>query len=184
MLSNTAMKPVLRGALSYCSSFTISFVQPTSRKCSLPAASGRTYRKLLVCKQSFRAQHPRPHGASQMCKAAGISGLRQTIHSTSATRLFHAGVNEQLIMERTGHRSLDGVRSYKCTSEHQQVALSDIINLSVLEPKRLNLDNNQQQMIGAHLSIQGCTGCTTNVNYRSTYKFQLQLFTTDYDSCD
>jgi integrase len=36
---------------------------------------------------------------------------RYTNHSlraTTATRLYQAGVEEQLIMERTGHRSLDG----------------------------------------------------------------------------
>ena len=32
------------------------------------------------------------------------------------------------IMERTGHRSLEGVRSYKRTSEQQRQALSDILN--------------------------------------------------------
>ena len=31
-------------------------------------------------------------------------------------------------MERTGHRSLEGVRSYKRTSEEQREALSDILN--------------------------------------------------------
>ena len=184
MLSNTAMKPVLQGALSYCSSFMIAL--------SSQRPENALYLQPLVeptgnCWFASKAlgHNTLDHMVQVKCaKLLVFPVLRQTIHSTSATCLFHAGVNEQLIIKRTGHRSLDGVRSYKCTSEHQQVALSDIINLSVLEPKRLNLDNNQQQMIGAHLSIQGCTGCTTNVNYRSTYKFQLQLFTTDYDSCD
>ena len=31
-------------------------------------------------------------------------------------------------MERTGHRSLEGVRSYKRTSDDQREALSDIMN--------------------------------------------------------
>ena len=31
-------------------------------------------------------------------------------------------------MERTGHRSIEGVRSYKRTSDSQQEALSDILN--------------------------------------------------------
>ena len=52
---------------------------------------------------------------SQMCQIAGITGFK-TNHSlrvTAATRLFQAGVDEQLIMKRTGHRSVDGVRKYK-----------------------------------------------------------------------
>ena len=36
-------------------------------------------------------------------------------------------VYEQLIMERTGHRSLEGVRSYKRTDEQQQIAVSNVL---------------------------------------------------------
>ena len=69
---------------------------------------------------------------SRICKAAGIKGFK-TNHSlrvTAATRLFQAGVDEQLIMERTGHHSTDGVRTYKCTSAEQQEAISDILSRS------------------------------------------------------
>ena len=41
---------------------------------------------------------------------------------------FKKGVDEQLIMEKTGHQSLEGVRSYKRTSSTQQQHLSDILN--------------------------------------------------------
>ena len=37
-------------------------------------------------------------------------------------------MDEQLVMERTGHRSLECVRSYKRTSDLQREALSDILN--------------------------------------------------------
>ena len=49
---------------------------------------------------------------SRICKKAGVSGYK-TNHSlrvTSATRLFQNGIDEQLIMSNTGHRSVDGVR--------------------------------------------------------------------------
>ena len=45
----------------------------------------------------------------RICENAQIPGYR-TDHSlrvTSATRLFQKGVDEQLIMCRTGHRSID-----------------------------------------------------------------------------
>ena len=51
----------------------------------------------------------------RLCNMAGINGYK-TNHSlrvTTATRLFQSGVDEQLIMARTGHRSLDGIRTYK-----------------------------------------------------------------------
>ena len=57
-----------------------------------------------------------------ICKECGIQGYK-TNHSlivTAATRLYSSGVDEQLVMERTGHRSTEGVRCYKCTSMEQQ----------------------------------------------------------------
>ena len=65
-----------------------------------------------------------------LCNTAGIPGYK-TNHSlrvTSATRLFQGGMDEQLIMSRTGHRSIEGIRSYKRVSEDQRVVLSDILN--------------------------------------------------------
>ena len=47
----------------------------------------------------------------------------------SATRLHQSGyVEEQHIMERTGHRSTEAVRSYKRTSKEQLEEVSDILN--------------------------------------------------------
>ena len=37
-------------------------------------------------------------------------------------------MDEQLIMERTGHRSIDGVRSYKRTSDEQEQSVSDVLH--------------------------------------------------------
>ena len=44
----------------------------------------------------------------EMCKAAGISGYKtnHSLRATTATQLHQAGVDEQLIMECTGHWSL------------------------------------------------------------------------------
>lgn len=67
---------------------------------------------------------------SKLCSAAGITGFKtnHSLRATAATRLYESGIDEQLVMERTGHRSLPGVRSYKRTSSHQKEALSDILN--------------------------------------------------------
>ena len=56
---------------------------------------------------------------SRLCKQAGITGYKSN-HSqraTAATRLYRSGIDEQLVMERTGHCSLEGKRSYKRTSD-------------------------------------------------------------------
>ena len=67
---------------------------------------------------------------AQLCQKAGIPGFRtnHSLRATTATRLYQAGVEEQLIMERTGHRSIEGVRSYKRTSDGQREATSDVLN--------------------------------------------------------
>ena len=60
--------------------------------------------------------------SARLCKTAGIPGY-ETNHSfrtTAATRLYQAGVDKQLIMEKTDHCSLEGVRSYKQTNTEQQ----------------------------------------------------------------
>jgi len=112
----------------------------------------------------------------EMCKAAGITGFR-TNHSlcaTTTTRLYRAGVDEQLIMERTGHRSLDGVRSYKQTSKEQLEVVSDIVNLSAPEPKKQKTLNphtvpySHAQQMGvapAQISLQNCSNITFNITY-------------------
>ena len=61
-----------------------------------------------------------------MCKAAGIQGYK-TGHSgevTCATTLYRKGFSDQLIKERTGHRSLKALHQYKRTGSNQQHQLS------------------------------------------------------------
>ena len=86
----------------------------------------------------------------RICSAARITGYKtnHSLRATAATRLFHHNVDEQLIMERTGHRSTDGIRSYKRTSEDQQQQISEILNNpgpsrnSPLRPVELNISSN------------------------------------------
>ncbi len=56
-----------------------------------------------------------------LCLEAGIKGKRTnySLRATSATQLYKAELDEQLIQERTGHRS-SAVRGYKCTSSNLQ----------------------------------------------------------------
>ena len=42
--------------------------------------------------------------------------------------MFQGGVDEQLIMSRTGHRSIEGVRAYKRISDEQRMELSHVLN--------------------------------------------------------
>ena len=66
-----------------------------------------------------------------MCEQAGIPGFRtnHSLRATTATRLHQSGcVEEQEIMQRTGHRSTEAVRSYKRTSREQLEQVSDVLN--------------------------------------------------------
>ena len=67
---------------------------------------------------------------ARMCKLAGITGYKtnHSLRATATSRLYQSGVDEQLVMERTGHRSVEGVRSYKRTSDKQRETLSNILN--------------------------------------------------------
>ncbi len=68
---------------------------------------------------------------ARLCENAGIQGYKtnHSLRATAATRLYQSGIDEQLVMERTGHRSLEGVRCYKRTTDMQCEVVSDILNV-------------------------------------------------------
>ena len=60
-------------------------------------------------------------------------------------------------MERTGHRSIEGVRSYKRTSVEQQEVLSDILNNKDKMPKLCNFEviaNPENNSVAAYFPHQ------------------------------
>ena len=89
--------------------------------------------------------NPLGNTVARMCKAAGIKGFKtnHSLRATATSRLYRSGVDEQLVMERTGHRSIEGVRSYKRTSETQREVLSDILNMT--KHPKLHDDTTLQQ---------------------------------------
>ena len=69
-----------------------------------------------------------------MCEKAGIDGRRSnhSLRAGCATRMYDNGLDEQLICERTGHRSV-AVRSYKRTSSCQLKEVFDALYENVGE---------------------------------------------------
>ena len=67
---------------------------------------------------------------SRLCKLAGIKCYYtdHSLHATVTSRLYQSGVDKQLVMDCTGHQSIEGVRSYKRTSDQQREALSILLN--------------------------------------------------------
>ena len=124
------------------------------------------------------------NAVADMCKQAGIPGYHtnHSLRATAATRLYHAGVDEQMVMERTGHRSLEGVRTYKHTSKQQRAAISDILNLKkqCLESSdhiqqqaahtthSLSLNDTRYSQDTAHAFSFNVSSCgTVNINFNS-----------------
>ena len=71
----------------------------------------------------------------EMCKAAGIPG-RKTGHTgkvACTTTLYHQNFSDQLIKERTGHRSLEALHKYKRTGSDQQYDVSMALLPTVAE---------------------------------------------------
>ena len=107
---------------------------------------------------------------SRLCQSAGIPGYKtnHSLRATATSRLYHSGVDEQLVMERTGHRSLEGVRSYKRTSDTQREALSDILNQrkrprSVSATANITTAQHHQQLVaGLSLPSAEFNNCTVN----------------------
>ena len=71
-----------------------------------------------------------------MMAQAGFEGYytNHSLRVSSATRLFDAEVDEQLIMSRTGHSSTSGVHAYKRTSEKLKLMTSDLLSKSTPTP--------------------------------------------------
>ncbi|XP_071126984.1 uncharacterized protein [Mytilus edulis] len=78
---------------------------------------------------------------------------------TLATRLYQAGVSEQMIMDRTGHRSEKAVRTYKRPADsmlkdvsnilnpsNKQIKLEDpkpLTNTRAILPEQVNIENTE-----------------------------------------
>ena len=88
----------------------------------------------------------------RLCSKAEITGYK-TNHSLRASRLYQAGVDEQLVMERTSHHSIEGVRSYKRTSYMQQQCFSDILNSKSLEENMNVTSINPTTLTPAQITI-------------------------------
>ena len=66
----------------------------------------------------------------KMSEEAGTS-VRYTNHSlraTSASRLFACNIPEKIILDKTGHRSLAGLRSYEKTTCEQEHFVTKVLN--------------------------------------------------------
>ena len=64
----------------------------------------------------------------EVCDNAGFPGFytNHSLRATATTRMYHSGIDEQIIQEVTGHRSV-AVREYKRTCDDQKLFASSCI---------------------------------------------------------
>lgn len=76
-----------------------------------------------------------------LMKSANIPGYftNHSLRVTAATRLYDARVDEDTIMQRTGHRSSQGIRTYKRETEKLKMLSSNVLN-QVEGHKKAKLD--------------------------------------------
>ena len=119
-----------------------------NQKCPLDRPDDAFYLKPLTKPAGDIWFQPRPVGhnilggvVKRMCEAAGLQGhfTNHSLRATAATRLFEAGVDEQLIMQRTGHSTTAGVRSYKRVGEKLRSVTSNVLNCA----KKVRTEENQ-----------------------------------------
>ena len=97
-----------------------------------------------------------------MCEEAGIHGNKtnHSLRAYAATELFSAGIPENVIQDRTGHRSLEGLRKYERISEKQKEEASKVLTVKPTvkptEPAKvmtqLNVAEDQEPPSTAHHS--------------------------------
>ena len=125
------------------------------------------------------------HCLKLLLEFAKLGILRfKTSHSlqvTSASRLFHSGIDEQLIMAHTGHRSVDVFNSYTgSTGTDERDTETEINSLQCKKTQKLNfseshsrgqsqpvavsLRNSQSTSWTPYFTFNGCTSITINYN--------------------
>ena len=104
-----------------------------------------------------------------MCSECGILGYKtnHSLRATAATRLYASGIDEQLVMKRTGHRSIEGIRSYKRTSLHQKEAVSDILSNMSTKKHCGEVSAPEPPAVDTHASMPSNTANISIPNYSS-----------------
>lgn len=124
---------------------------------------------------------------SRLCQLAGIQGFRtnHSLRATAATRLYHGNTDEQLIMTVTGHKSSDGVRSYKRTSDDQFKSVSSVLCKApdqLIGGTTIKENTNTVANIlpsSPSLSVSGCGSVVINIaknHLFATINFKLLIF--------
>ncbi len=109
-----------------------------------------------------------------MFKEAQIHADKITNHSlraTATTRMIDAGIPEKVIMDRTGHHSLDGLKPYCRTTDRQQQLVSSVIGCSEVTVKEKTTILKEKEVCdrlnsGLVANYGEMSGCTFNISFK------------------
>ena len=126
----------------------------------------------------------------KMCHRGGIQGNKtnHSLRATGATQLFQAEVPEKIIQQRTGHRSLSAMRTYEWITNEQHEAVSSLLaagpttSAASISQYRQSKDIHIQKPAASSITIEGCTGCTINIQQLPPQQDPFSLEDIDMDS--
>ena len=97
----------------------------------------------------------------QLMRSANIKGYftNHSLRATAVTRLYEAEIDEATIMERTGHRSTDGVRAYKRESRKLKEISSNVLN----QCKKTKVETSCETENAASTTVSAVSG-TENIS--------------------
>ena len=103
------------------------------------------------------------------CKNRRVGfGIPHSPCITNTMRLFQSGVDEQLNISHTGHKSVDGICSYKRISEEQKKTASEILSSACtkINTKPAELDQPTRMKLSGHdqaISVTSQTNANTSL---------------------
>ena len=109
--------------------------------------------------------NPLQNTIGQLCREAGFVGYytNHSLRATAASRLYAKGVDEQLIMERTGHSSMNGVRSYKWTTMSHVQKVSNLMFTSKSPSESLGVSDKENLQPRQEETVPEKKACYQNV---------------------
>ena len=128
-----------------------------------------------------------------ICADAGVSGNKtnHSLRATGATKLYHAGVPEKVIQERTGHLSLSGLRQYKRNNDDQQLAVSQVLSsrentLYSEERAAVSRVHSEESSITPvactpTITLSNCSNCSITVHAAAPQQQSLRVCSTETD---
>ena len=87
-----------------------------------------------------------------------------SLRATGASTMFESGVPEKIIQQRTGHRSLEGLRHYEQTTMQQQQAVCNVLASEKRESFQLSVRKNTQQLMPMNAPQMKFAGCNVTIH--------------------